>query len=58
MKLNFLKASQALLIFGLILMALSYFLFDFENLILNLIMYAVLTVGFVLNFIGVLKKSR
>jgi hypothetical protein len=58
MKLNFLKASQALLIFGLILMALSYFLFDFENLILNLIMYTVLTVGFALNFIGVLKKSR
>ncbi|MCR6650187.1 MAG: hypothetical protein NVV73_01215 [Cellvibrionaceae bacterium] len=58
MKLNFLKASQVLLILGLILLVVSYFVFDFQNLILNLLMYGVLTLGFLLNFIGVLTKPR
>lgn len=58
MKLNFQKASQLFLILGLLLIAISYFVFNFEHLFLNLLMYAVLTLGFALNLIAVLKGMR
>lgn len=58
MKFNPLKVSHVFLITGFVMMAISYFIYDFENLILNLLMYAILTVGFALNLIAVLRSFR
>lgn len=58
MKIHYQKASQFFLLLGLLLIAVSYFVFDFEHLFLNLLMYAVLTLGFALNLIAVLKSMR
>lgn len=58
MKINYQKASHFFLMLGLLLLAISYFLFDFEHLLLNLLMYSILTVGFALNLIAVLRSFR
>jgi len=52
------KASQTFLILGLLMIAVSYFVFDFEHLVFNLLMYAILSVGFALNLIAVLKGFK
>jgi len=57
MKLSLQKLSQIFLITGMIMFLISYFSFDFENLILNFLMYAVLSVGFLLNFIAVITRK-
>ncbi|WP_187411027.1 hypothetical protein [Saccharophagus sp. K07] len=57
MKLSLQKLSQIFLIKGMIMFLISYFSFDFENLILNFLMYAVLSVGFLLNFIAVITRK-
>lgn len=58
MKINYQKTSQFFLMLGLLMLAISYFAYDFEHLVLNLLMYAVLTVGFALNLIAVLRSFR
>jgi hypothetical protein len=58
MKLDLQKLSHIFLITGLVMLTLSYFAYQFENMILNLTMYAVLSVGFALNFIAVIKNKK
>ena len=58
MKLDLQKVSHIFLVTGLVMLAISYFGYDFENLILNLMMYAVLSIGFALNFIAVMKNKK
>lgn len=56
MKLDLQKISHIFLIAGLVMLIISYFAYDFKNLILNLMMYTILSIGFLLNFIAVMKK--
>jgi hypothetical protein len=58
MKLTLQKASHIFLIAGLMMLAISYVAYDFENLVLNLLTYAILSIGFALNFIAVLKNRK
>lgn len=58
MKFDLQKLSHIFLIAGLVMLAISYFAYDFENLLLNLMMYAILSVGFALNFVAVMKNKK
>lgn len=58
MKFDLQKLSHIFLITGLVMLTLSYFAYNFENLVLNLVMYAVLAVGFALNFIAVVTRKK
>jgi hypothetical protein len=58
MKLDLQKISHIFLIAGLVMLAIGYFVYDFNHLILNLMMYAVLSIGFALNFIAVIKSRK
>lgn len=58
MKFDLQKVSHIFLIAGLVMLAISYFSYDFENLFLNLAMYTILSIGFALNFIAVLKNKK
>lgn len=58
MKFDLQRVSHIFLITGLVMLAISYFSYDFENLFLNLAMYTILSIGFALNFIAVLKNRK
>lgn len=58
MKFDLQRVSHIFLITGLVMLVISYFAYRFEMLILNLMMYIVLSIGFALNFISVMKKRK